>query len=438
MFLPGNSTANCYFFLLHLTLSVVRDMNENRLEDDHLKQMVHYIGSSSMEVDSVYATVETLFQIMKSANEAFYTGDLVSAHNILKDTLRLFSRLKNKKAMAVASNNLGILCLTIYRTMVANKEESFEGMTLTDVVSEGSDHFTVAIKLGEEQYEQFYEDQGWSEECLQFMQGLANRYFNRALLLLSTKKHSKRPEDFESNGLRDIRITADMDLEIVDQCIEMGFRIDRVERHDLMLSRSRGVEALVKLGYSPDELFIEDLVEELLTSFTRALKNPGDELFREVNPAGRMQLLDCELIKYCRRVKKDNVLAAKVAIRCLIEDEYVLLSTMEKALKTILVYVKSVGGESIMINGDRDKILRTLIRYIGDADEEFEQRASVCSSRLSDSIYSDSFLKSIAATERRESEASDADEKAKIARRRRSSAISVREATRRDFVVETF
>ena len=185
-------------------------------------------------------------------------------------------------------------------------------------------------------------------------------------------------------------------------------------------------------------MFIEDLVEELLTSFTRALKNPGDELFREVNPAGRMQLLDCELIKYCRRVKKDNVLAAKVAIRCLIEDEYVLLSTMEKALKTILVYVKSVGGESIMINGDRDKILRTLIRYIGDADEEFEQRASVCSSRLSDSIYSDSFLKSIAATERRESEASDADERAKIARRRRSSAISVREATRRDFVVETF
>mmetsp|Transcript_25294 Transcript_25294/g.50638 ORF Transcript_25294/g.50638 Transcript_25294/m.50638 type:complete len:1747 (-) Transcript_25294:50-5290(-) len=423
--------------ILHL-LKVVRDMNENRLEDDHLKQMVHYIGSSSMEVDSVYATVETLFQIMKSANEAFYTGDLVSAHNILKDTLRLFSRLKNKKAMAVASNNLGILCLTIYRTMVANKEESFEGMTLTDVVSEGSDHFTVAIKLGEEQYEQFYEDQGWSEECLQFMQGLANRYFNRALLLLSTKQHSKRPVDFESNGLRDIRITADMDLEIVDQCIEMGFRIDRVERHDLMLSRSRGVEALVKLGYSPDELFIEDLVEELLTSFTRALKNPGDELFREVNPAGRMQLLDCELIKYCRRVKKDNVLAAKVAIRCLIEDEYVLLSTMEKALKTILVYVKSVGGESIMINGDRDKILRTLIRYIGDADEEFEQRASVCSSRLSDSIYSDSFLKSIAATERRESEASDADERAKIARRRRSSAISVREATRRDFVVETF
>lgn len=416
-------------------------MNENRLEDDHLKEMVHYIGKSNVDVDSVYAAVETLFQIMSSANDAFYAGNLASAHNILKDSLRLFTRLKNKKAMAVASNNLGILCLTIYRTMIANKEESFEDMSLTDIACEGSDYCTVAIKLGEEQYEEFYEEQGWSEECLQFMQGLANRYFNRALLLLSTKKHAKKPDDFESNGLRDIQITADMDLEIVDQCIEMGFRIDRVERHDLMLSRSRGIEALVKLGYSPDELFVEDLVEELLSTFLRAVKNPGDEIFRDMNPAGRMQMLDCELMKYCRRVKKDDVLAAKVAIRCLFEDEYVLLSTLQKALKTLLVYVESGEGESIMVNGDRDIILMTLMRYVEDLDNEFERRAFLFSSGKSDFTYSDSFLKSITAAGRKESQGrgSDTEDMRKTMKLgRRGSSISYKEATRRDSVMEAF
>ncbi len=411
-------------------------MNENHLEEDHLNQMVHYIGRSSSEVDSVYATVETLFQIMRSANDAFYAGNLASAHNILKDSLRLFTRLKNKKAMAVASNNLGILCLTIYRTTIANKEESFGGMSLTEIACEGSDYCTVAIKLGEEQYEQFYEEQGWSEECLQFMQGLANRYFNRALLLLSTKEHAKSPDDFESNGLRDIQITADMDLEIVDQCIEMGFRIDRVERHDLMLSRSRGIEALVKLGYSPDDLFVEDLVEELLSSFRRALNNPGDEIFREISPAGRMQMLDCELMKYSRRVKKDDVLAAKVAIRCLFEDEYVLLNTLQKALKTILVHVKSGDGESIMITGDRNKILRSLVSYIEDVDKEFEQRALSFSSKKSDSTYSDSFLKSITAAETKEDQGSDTEEMRET--KRRGSSISYKEATRNDSVMEMF
>jgi hypothetical protein len=414
-------------------------MNENRLEDDHLDQMVNYIGKSCAEVDSVYVTMETLFKVMRSANEAFFAGDLNLAYNVTKDSLRLFSRLKNKKAMAVCSNNLGILCLTIYRTMIANQDEHFGDMTMADIASEGSAYFTVAIKLGEEQYEQFYEEQGWSEECLQFMQGLANRYFNRALLLLSTKEHAKSPKEFEASGFRDIQITADMDLEIVDQCIEFGFAIDRVERHNLMLSRSRGVEALVKLGYSPDYLFVDDIIAELLTDFRRALGNPGDGFFLDVSPAGRMQILDSELMKYCRRVKKDDVLAAKVAIRCLVEDEYILLNTIQKAIKTILVYVKD-GGDSIKINGDRNRILKSLISYLIKLDEEFTLRASLRNSGQSNALHSDIFLKSITASLRNEDYvggSENAKERSTI-EHRMSSSISVREATRRDFVMEEF
>jgi len=427
--------------VLHL-LNVLRDMNESRLEDDHLDQMVNYIGKSCSDVDSVYVSMETLFKIMRSANEAFYAGDLNLAYNMTKDSFRLFSRLKNKKAIAVSANNLGILCLTIYRTMVANGDEHFGDTKITDIASEGSAYFTVAIKLGEEQYEQFYEEQGWSEECLKFMQGLANRYFNRALFFLSTKQHAECLEDFEASGFRDIQIAADMDLEIVDQCTEMGFKIDRVERHDLMLSRSRGVEALVKLGYSPDDLFVDDIIKEILTDFRRALNNPGDEFFRDVTLAGRMQILDSELIKYCRRVKKDDVLAAKVAIRCLIEDEFILLSASQKAVKTILVYVKD-GGDSVMINGNRERILESLMSYMKKLDEEFERGASLRRSlRQSNTLYSDGFLKSVTAAVRTEDcmkGTENAEERRPIERGASSSiSISFREATRRDFVMETF
>ena len=128
---------------------------------------------------------------------AFYAGELSLAYNVMKDLLRLFSRLKNKKAMAVTANNLGILCLTMYRSAVANGDEHFGDMTMADIASEGSAYFTVVIKLGEEQYEQFYEEEGgWSEKCLKFM---------------------KCPEEFVTSGFRDIQITADMDCEIKDQ-----------------------------------------------------------------------------------------------------------------------------------------------------------------------------------------------------------------------------
>ena len=207
-----------------------------------------------------------------------------------------------------------------------------------------------------------------------------------------------------------------------------------------MLSRSRGVEALVKLGYSPDDLYVEDIITELLTDFRRALNNPGDGLFFvDVSPAGRMQILDSELMKYCRRVKKDDVLAAKVAIRCLIEDEYILLNTLQKAVKTMIIYVQD-GGDSIMINHDRNRILKSLIRYTKKLDEEFTLRASLRKSGQSNARHSDIFLKSIAASVRNKDyvEESENVKERSTFEHRMSSSISVREATRRDFVMEEF
>ena len=171
------------------------------------------------------------------------------------------------------------------------------------------------------------------------MQYLANRYFNRAIFFLTTSANHPNPAEAVALGFRDLQITFDMDVEIVDQCVEMGFKIDEVERHELMISRVRGLLALVKIGYTPDELFLDDQITDLYQDLTAAMKNPSHELFKEICKAGRMQKLDTELIKYFRDAKQDNINAAKVAIRMLVEDEYLFHDAELEATKMLLIYM---------------------------------------------------------------------------------------------------
>lgn len=107
-------------------------------------------------------------QVVHFANAAFFSGELGVAHKVLKDALRLFIRLDNKKAIAVASNNLGITMLAVYRTMKTGGYEQMCGLSMSEVIDKGTAYFSHSIKLGEEAYDKFYDEQGWSEECLVF------------------------------------------------------------------------------------------------------------------------------------------------------------------------------------------------------------------------------------------------------------------------------
>ena len=321
------------------------------LNDDDLILLSEHKGSCR-EVDSVYETMEMLYKVVRFANNAFFAGDLEKAYGVLKDSLKLFIRLNNKKAIAVASNNLGNTMLTMYRTMVVSGDKTMCGLEKKDIVAKGTAYHAHAIKLGEEAYDLFYEEQGWSEECLQFMQFLANRYFNRAMFLLTVKHDHEHQHEAESMGFRDLQITSDMDVEIVDQCLEMGFKINRVERYDLMMSRVRGLLALAKIGYSVDELDIEEHIKGLFRDLKSALKNPGHELFATVSPAGRMQKLDAELIKYLLLAKNDRTNAARVAIRTLVEDEYISCYSQQEAYKALLKFMEEEGTSDSSNNDD--------------------------------------------------------------------------------------
>lgn len=107
---------------------------------------------SCREVDNVYKTIEMLYTVVQYANVAFFSGDLPLAYKVLQNSLRLFTRLENTKAIAVACNNIGNTMLTVYRTMKANKEDEWNGMSKEMVIEKGMVCFAKSIKLGEEAY----------------------------------------------------------------------------------------------------------------------------------------------------------------------------------------------------------------------------------------------------------------------------------------------
>lgn len=86
---------------------------------------------------------------------------------MLKDSLRIFRRMDNKKAISVASNNLGNVLMVMYLDMKHDGVASKYGLTRGDVIAQGTGYFHEAIKLGEAAYDVFYEAEGlWEQNCV--------------------------------------------------------------------------------------------------------------------------------------------------------------------------------------------------------------------------------------------------------------------------------
>jgi len=334
-------------------LEVIRSINRLSINDE-IPELPATTRGGSSELLDIYHTFEMLHKVVRFSNVAYFTGDLETSYEVMADAVKLFTRLDNKKAVGVASNNLGNTMLAMYRTLKATGQNEMHGLTKEQIITKGLIYFRDAIKLGEEAYDKFYEEEGWSNNCLVFMQHLSNRYFNRAMFLLNVRNDSDQRDETERQGFRDLDIARNMDVEVVDQCVEAGFTIDRQEHFDLLLSRIRGILNLIELGYDRTELDVEELFAEAFREIKLALKNPSRGLFADIGRAGRMQQVDAELIKYINATKNDIEAAAQIAIRMLIEDEYVCSEPLVIALQTIADYVSKSNdfldnGEDILL-----------------------------------------------------------------------------------------
>merc|ERR1712183_666828 len=166
-------------------------------------------------------------------------------YGMLTDLLSMYVRLQNKKGISIACNNLGITMLTMYRTMKQANEYIYCGFDEHQIIQKGIGYFHEAIKLGEKAYDDFYDEHGWSPICLEFMQHLSNRYFNRAMFLLTVKNDHENPAELEELGCKDLEIAGDMDMEIIEYGNQAGWGVRTLDKlFEVTLTRSRGYLSL--------------------------------------------------------------------------------------------------------------------------------------------------------------------------------------------------
>ncbi|CAB9503300.1 expressed unknown protein [Seminavis robusta] len=357
--------------MLHL-LELIKTINRMKDGEDRPEPPMDRLYGS-WEVLNVTCTMERLYKVIRSANAAFFAGDVETAYEVLKDALKLFKRLGNKKAIGVACNNLGNTLLAAYRTLKATKQKRICGFKKKEIIAKGTACFHEAIQQGEKAYDDFYEREGWSPNCLDFMQHLSNRYFNRAMFLLTVKADHPKPDEIQELGMRDLQISRDMDVEIVDEGTQVGWDVRGPDKtFEVMLSRFKGHLVLLEMGYS-DEFELEEWMLEAVALVRKELKNQDTSvLFHELGPAGRMQQIEHELVHYFM-LQKDYKTAARIGIRMLYEDEFTLPSAQLLAVRALLMHV----GERSDVKEDVKDALAEYLRRVEMAVQEIDvHRAS--------------------------------------------------------------
>ena len=365
-------------------LRTIKDINRFDMMEGEVPEFPEFRGGSA-EVRRVQHTVERLFMLIRFATVAFFSGEVKKAHSMLSDALDLFTQLGNGKAMGIANNNLGNTFLTMYRTMKKTGAPEMCGMDITEVIEKGCEHFKRSIDIGEVAIERINQEEGFTVNYLIFMQQLSNRYFNRALFLLTVKDDHRDPYEAEQQGHTDLSTAKDMDREVVDNGDTEGFKGEKDIHFELLLSRIKGLLEVIKMGYE-DDWGIEELFGEARKELRAASGDPNHSLFRDIGLSGQTQRLDYALIDYQLFVgstnEKDNKIkanaakttAAKVAIRMLMEDEYLIADAARLALKALIEYLSIEGGETSAA------ISRRLVLASPVAEDSMKSNSSMSSS----------------------------------------------------------
>jgi hypothetical protein len=247
--------------------------------------------------------------------------------------------------------------LAAYRKLKATGAKRICGFKKKEIIAKGTACFHEAIQQGEKAYDEFYEREGWSPNCLDFMQHLSNRYFNRAMFLLTIKDDHAQPDEIQKLGMRDLQISRDMDVEIIEEGTQVGWNVrGPAKTFEVMLSRFRGHVLLLEMGFA-DTFELEEWMHDAFNLVKSELKNQEtSDLFVEMGPGGRMQQIELELITYYM-LKNDVYTAAKIGTRMLYEDEFTLPVAQIQAIEALQKYADQADS------GIKDDVKGALAEY---------------------------------------------------------------------------
>lgn len=301
-------------------IAIVKSIRTKNLGDE-----LPALDGGSCEIYDVYESLEQLCKIVRFSNTAVLKGDRNKSYRIMEDALDLFVRMGNQKALGVANNNLGTMVLQeqMERSSVTNKSD--------EVFFNGMKYFEEAIRIGTFEYQ----NAEFDDERGNFVKQLANRYFNRGMFLIVNRLHPMASPDLEATGVNDLVRAKQLDQEAYLLWRERGQLVDMAcNEFGSYLRRGRGIVTLMHQDKDFQDVWgMEGLIEKA----DDMIHNPAFEdsnLFAGVNLVARKQQVNDMRIQFAM-AKGETFEAAQIAIRLLVENEYIIDTVIMNCVTTL-------------------------------------------------------------------------------------------------------
>lgn len=313
-----------------ILLRIVQRVNAGRIEDD-----MPPLTGGSREVHQVYTSFAKLYKIVGMSNVSYYSGDFKWAHHIANDALSLFRKIGDQKAVAIACNNIG-------NTLLALSVKSREKGACMKSCSEcclkiALDHFEESIRIGTAEFQGTDSD----AEKAEFAQQLGDRHFNRAMCILHFLDDPCCAIDASDQALTDLHRSREYDRGVHEYFLHerLTFRYSDI-LFERLLRRIHGLAILYSFDARVWQVWnVNDLVDQADLMLQAAWDQENAPVFRNVTKVGRLQQLEGAVIGL--EMATGNIEdAARLAMRMMVEDDFVLDHSFAVAADSILRFMR--------------------------------------------------------------------------------------------------
>jgi hypothetical protein len=320
-------------------LNIVRTTNSGEPVDN-----IPPLKGGCKEVQDVYSTFAKLNKIVRVSNNSFFSGNLDMAHHFISDALTLFRHVDDKKAIAVACNNLANTLFALQH------DQRLEKVPDPRQVNQVLSLYDEAVERGHGEFTSVDED---NDLKVRYALQLSDRVFNRGLYYFFLGDIGRGTADitFARNLYYDIRDILLARKQLFSTADEYFNRLLR--RISCLTVCLQGFDGLRDL-WDPETLL--DEADQMVAAAWTATNCP---LFREVQRTGRRQQLESSAILLAVHSECDDPLhAAKLGMRMLVEDLYVLEPAFVRAAEALLEAMEN--GTVDFSESTRDRASREL------------------------------------------------------------------------------
>lgn len=324
-------------------LHAVKSINSGQTEEGFPP-----LVGGSREIHRVYNTFAKLYKVVRVSNTAFFSGNLKWAFHFVGDALRLFRKVDDKKAVGIASNNLGNVLFAIHYDAVGDFELNEEGYAEDSQGDESSlitlalRHFDEAVELAQQDFDQAPDTELKCDFALQ----LSDRLFNRGLFCLLVDGDEDAPIDCRERGYTDIRRSRNLDYDAKDFWMARKLLLKNSDAYFARLIRRINGLADFYDDIGLREVWdVKELIDDADQLLFAAWNEANAPLFEELNRVGRLQELEGAAILLWLRMGNE-LEAARLAMRMFSEDQYILEAAFVRAGEALLRVLRD-GGETL-------------------------------------------------------------------------------------------